>query len=592
MKTHSWMRNLFARPPGQCTIRKRPPRVRPALEVLEHRTVPSTFTVTNLLDDGSVGSLRWAVGQANATGGDETIDFDPTVFATPQTITLSGTQLELTDTTGAETITGPAVRVTVDGGGLSRVFQTDGMVTASISGLTITGGNNFSRNQGGGIFNSGTLTLTNCTVRGNSAYNGFYPFEGGGIFNSGMLTLTNCTVSGNDAIYGGGIYNGGTATLTNCTVSGNDAGSVGSGGGGGGGIFNGGTLTLTNCTVSGNCEINGGGGGLLNGGTATLTNCTVSGNDGPSGGGLFGGAFLHNTLIAGNVRGPTGMTRDDVNGRLDPASDYNLIGDGTGMTGIRNGVNGNLVGSAAAPIDPRLDALGDHGGPTLTRALLPGSPALNAGDPNQLGRPDQRGVVRSGGVNIGAYQASATAFLVSAPAAVQPGVPFDVTVTAVDPYIQVAVGYTGTVTFGTTDTDPGVVLPAEYAFVPDDGGRHRFTDTGRGEVTLVTPGDQMLTIMDTADNTITGRIVITVSAVPAPPGQGPPPRTVPARPAQVEAPAPGRPSASEVVGREPRFASLHGGDYVWPTVARLRHPWICFRFCSPCSTNCGHFSGY
>jgi hypothetical protein len=150
-------------------------------------------------------------------------------------------------------------------------------------------------------------------------------------------------------------------------------------------------------------------------------------------------------------------------------------------------------------------------------------------------------------------------------------VPFEVTVTAVDPFSQVAVGYTGTVTFGTTDTDPGVVLPADYAFVPDDSGRHTFTDTGLGEVTLVTPGEQMLTVLDTADNALTGSIVITVSAGPAPHGQGPPPRTVPARPAQGAAPAPRQPSASEVVGPELWFASLHDVDDVWRTVPRLNH---------------------
>jgi hypothetical protein len=96
MTPRSWIRKLFARPVTP-PIRKRPHRALLAVYALEDRTVPSTFTVTNLLDDGSFGSLRWAVGQANATGGDETIAFDPTLFATPRTITLSGTQLELTD---------------------------------------------------------------------------------------------------------------------------------------------------------------------------------------------------------------------------------------------------------------------------------------------------------------------------------------------------------------------------------------------------------------------------------------------------------------------------------------------------------------
>ncbi len=123
-------------------------RMRPTLMALEDRRLLSTFTVTSTLDNGSVGTLRWAVGQANSAGGAETIAFDQKVFKTPQKITLTGTQLELTDTTGTETITGPAAGVTVSGGGLSRVFQIDGGVTASISGMTITGGNAFSGNGG------------------------------------------------------------------------------------------------------------------------------------------------------------------------------------------------------------------------------------------------------------------------------------------------------------------------------------------------------------------------------------------------------------------------------------------------------------
>ncbi len=122
--------------------------------------------------------LRQAIVLANTTGGDQTIVFDGTVFITPQTITLAGTQLELTDTTGKETITGPAAGVTVSGGGKSRVFQVDGLVTASISGLTITGGN--AGGDGGGLANYGTTTLTNCTVSDNTASNGGGLSNGGG----------------------------------------------------------------------------------------------------------------------------------------------------------------------------------------------------------------------------------------------------------------------------------------------------------------------------------------------------------------------------------------------------------------------------
>ena len=140
------------------------------MEVLEARWLPSTFTVTNLLDDGSVGSLRWAVNQVDHTEGANTINFDSTVFNAAKTITLTGSPLELSNAGGAETITGPAAGVTISGGGLSRVFQVDNLVTASISGMTISGGNAGPSGFGGGLANlGGSLTLTGCTVSDNTA---------------------------------------------------------------------------------------------------------------------------------------------------------------------------------------------------------------------------------------------------------------------------------------------------------------------------------------------------------------------------------------------------------------------------------------
>ena len=175
------------------------------------------MTVNNTNDNGA-GSLRAAVAQANSDGGGDTIQFDPTVFSTPQTITLTGGQLELTGTTAATTITGPAAGVTVSGNEASRVFQFDPGVVASISGLTITGGN-ADGVGGGGLFIEGMayVFLTDCTVSGNSA-----GFNGGGLFNDGMATLTDCTVSGNSTGgAGGGLCSFSTAELTDCTVSGN-----------------------------------------------------------------------------------------------------------------------------------------------------------------------------------------------------------------------------------------------------------------------------------------------------------------------------------------------------------------------------------
>src|SRR5208337_918772 len=168
-------------------------RLRPTVLTLEGRTLLSTtWTVTQFgPDDGSTGTLSWAVGKANADHGGDTIQFDSTVFSTPRTITLSGTQLELSGTTAPTTITGPAGGVTVSGNNASRVFQVDANVTASISGLTITGGK--TSGNGGGLFNNGTTTLTNCTVSGNSATT-----DDGGLLNNGYTaTLTNTIVAGN-----------------------------------------------------------------------------------------------------------------------------------------------------------------------------------------------------------------------------------------------------------------------------------------------------------------------------------------------------------------------------------------------------------
>jgi hypothetical protein len=192
-----------------------------------------------------------------------------------------------------------ADQTTISGGG--PVVTVAGGVSATIESVTITGGNSV---FGGGIFNSGTLTLTESTVSGNTAV-----ADGGGILNSfGTLTLQESTVSGNTAGgnigSGGGIANenGGTVTLTESTVSGNTVSR-----GGGGGIANGGTLTLKESTVSGNTAF--GGGGIYNSGTLTLQESTVSGNTATGGLGFGGGIFnnppstvtLQESTVSGNT---------------------------------------------------------------------------------------------------------------------------------------------------------------------------------------------------------------------------------------------------------------------------------------------------
>jgi hypothetical protein len=214
---------------------------------------------------------------------------------------------------------------------------------------------------------------------------------------------------------------------------------------------------------------------------------------------------MWNTNVAGNRSSGVNY---DIWGSL-TSSGYNLIGtteggDGFDATDLLN-------------VDPLLGPLQDNGGPTQTMALLPGSPALNAGDPSQLGTADERGVVRSGGVNIGAYQASANAFLLTAPDTVTAGTPFDVTVQAVDPLGQVALGYIGTVTFGTTDLDPGVVLPDPYTFTAADQGTHTFSSA----FVLLTPGPQTLTADDAAGGFSASAVLTVQDGGPPAPGRHP-----------------------------------------------------------------------
>ncbi len=264
------------------------------------------------------------------------------------------------------------------GGGIMN--QTSGTLT--LTGCTLR--NDTAGNAGACIFNQtgGTLTLTQCTLS-----NGMAGGSGGGIYNSGTATLTKSTLSNDAALSGGsgGIGNVGTLTLTQCTLS-NDWAPLE-----GGGIDNfSGTATLTNCTLSNDTSPFGG--GINNFGTATLTNCTLSNNSASQGGGIFttGTLNLTNTIVAGNTAVSSGP---DIFGAVATA-DHNLIGDATGSSGITNGVNGNIAGTSANPIDPLLGPLQNNGGPTQTMALLAGSPAIGHADNAAAPATDQRGLIR------------------------------------------------------------------------------------------------------------------------------------------------------------------------------------------------------
>ena len=179
--------------------------------------------------------------------------------------------------------------------------------------------------------------------------------------------------------------------------------------------------------------------------------------------------------------------------------------------------NSDLAGTSDNPVDPLLGPLQANGGPTPTMALLPGSPAVDAGDNSDAPQWDQRGPgfprIVGGIINIGAFEVQpgpATHFHISAPAQVTSGAPFDITVTALDDYGHIAVGYLGTVTFSTSDADPGVALPAAYTFTAEDQGTYTFA----GLSTLVTVGDQTLVVMDQNDNSILGSAVVEVTPSP------------------------------------------------------------------------------
>jgi hypothetical protein len=267
-------------------------------------------------------SLRDALSAAAGAGGGN-ITFVPAVTGISLNVNAGGLYIP-----SNTTITGPAI-----GGGVgaligySAIFNVNGgVVNAAISNLTIAG--NDALANGGGIYNNGQLTVTNCLITGNNG-DPLYGGAGSGIFNdsSGNMKLINSTVSENrlsgpGTSYGGGIYNGGTLTVINSSIFNNDVSCGGTFGGGclnyGAGIANGGTLILTGSSVQGNTALNpGDGGGILNGGILVVTNSIVENN------------------LADGLAWPDTTAEDDCDGSGCPV----------------NGVNGNAVG-APQPTQP------------------------------------------------------------------------------------------------------------------------------------------------------------------------------------------------------------------------------------------------
>jgi hypothetical protein len=282
--------------------------------VLASPAQATTFPVTNTNDSGE-GSLRQAISDANASAGEDTINFDPSLSG--QTITLSSQQLTIADSAGL-IIDGGSANITVSGNNAVRVFEVRSGAKLTLNNLTVANGRGAS---GGGIYNAGTLTVSNSTLSGNNAP--YVSTSGGAISNRGTVTVINSTLSGNSAgaSRGGGIESyDGSATLQNTIVA--------------------------NSPSGGNCSVP-----ITNGG-------------------------------------------------------YNLDSDGSCGFGT---INHSLSGTTDNPLNPQLGSLANNGGPTLTHALLAGSPAIDKG--NSFGATtDQRGVSRPLGAasDIGAFEAEST----------------------------------------------------------------------------------------------------------------------------------------------------------------------------------------
>jgi CSLREA domain-containing protein len=345
-------------------------------------------------------TLRAAIQEANANLGIDHIILPEGIYSltlpepvgTIENAAANG-DLDILDTlflSGA----GSASTV-IDGNGdvtQDRVFDIRGNHDVEISNLTIRGGNP-APNNGGGIYNrGGMLTLNTIVLRDNTAG------LGGGLINVGTTHLINSSIESNTATdNGGGIRNDLALFIVNSSVSGNTSRSAG------GGIITHGLLQVTNSTISGNQTEDDRGGGIFVGNTlvgepdptVNLNNVTIvnnladsDGNGNGDGGGIYlrenGTVYLRNTILAGNA-GPNGVS--ECSGTL-TSKGHNLI-EKTGNCIIIGSTTGNLVG-----VDPNLGPLADNGGPTQSMALLPGSPAIDAGDNTACPSADQRGAAR------------------------------------------------------------------------------------------------------------------------------------------------------------------------------------------------------
>ena len=398
-------------------------------------------TVTTIADhdDGACTAadctLREAIIAVNAAGGG-TISFASAVTGTIQL----GEALPNLSSNLAVQGPGPdRLEVRRNGGGDYRIFRIDNGTSQGpnvrLTGLTLSNGQapflTFPNDSGGGVLNDrGRLFVKNCALVGNRTFNSGSD-AGGGILNyEGMLVVEESTFAGNQATHGGGIANvRGTSGIGLVVVRRSVLGGNTAAGGNGGGIFNEATasgtmaqLTLTNCTLSGNSATSAGlfggaGGAIYNSGQTSgearteLEDCTISSNNAPSAGGIYNRNFsaaalvtLRNTVLRAGTIGANFINADGTFLSLG----HNLSNDAAAGSD-ESGPGGYLNhASDIRNTDPVLGPLQNNGGPTFTHALLSGSPAINGGEDTGDSEVDQRGFLRTGMNDIGAFEFAGT----------------------------------------------------------------------------------------------------------------------------------------------------------------------------------------
>ena len=358
-------------------------------------------TVTNTADSGS-GSLRQAINDACFGGA---IRFDPSLAG--QTIGLTSTELTIDKPLTIDGAGAPGLAIS--GSGMLRPFVINATIPATIRNLTITNG--YGWELAGGILNNGTLTLDHTTVANNHVATSGVDFwkGGGGVYNGdgSTLNLVDSSVRDNrvDGGAGGGVYAffNAVVDIVRSTVSGNLATDVG------GGIRSLGDFTIVNSTLSGNTATGWHGGAIFHtDGTLEILNSTITNNAGPdwAPSAIFLGEWgavvpvlkLTNTIVTGN-RWYACERYAAPNPVILISGGHNIVQDASCNPDATDLILG----------DAGLGLLADNGGPTLTHALLTGSPALDAADDSVCPATDQRGVTRPQGpqCDIGAFEAAA-----------------------------------------------------------------------------------------------------------------------------------------------------------------------------------------